>query len=184
MALNGITSCSLTRKLEQSIKPLLVLVCIIFACSSHAARNSKVFWGLSATKIEMKSAIGSPEFTAPMISMNIEGTGNLIFQGRLAYGGKGDTSADLEHFLGLYGMYRAAKTDGLQPYLLFGLSTTKISFDPLLATEDDTSTGFSLGLGVAINITNSFKLAFEALGLNRDNGEVNTALSVNLFFRF
>ena len=146
--------------------------------------TSGLYWGSGLTRIVLKGVPGNPDFLVPIVSANIEASDRLMYQFRLAYGGSGSTTANLDRSVGLYAKYHLWRDGFIRPYALLGYTTTKYTNNTLFSQSSETSSGLSAGIGLKFVNSEALQYAVEVIGLNRENDHVNAALSVKVYYRF
>lgn len=146
--------------------------------------TSGLYWGSGLSRIVLKGVPGSPDFLVPMISANIESGDNLMYQFRLAYGGRGDNFVDLDRSVGLYAKYHWWTDGFVNPFAIIGYTSTKYTLNTIFSRASDSSDGFSFGVGLKFVSSEALHYAVEVLGLNREGEEVNTALTLKVYYSF
>ena len=154
------------------------------SANANLGYDSGLYWGSGLSRIVLKGVPGNPDFLVPMISANIESGDNLMYQFRFAYGGRGDTFADLDRSIGLYAKYHLWSDGFVRPFAMVGYTSTKYTNNTFFSQSSGTTIGLSAGIGLKFATSEVMHYAVEILGLNRENDHINTAVTAKVYYSF
>ncbi|MDH5368571.1 MAG: porin family protein [Gammaproteobacteria bacterium] len=138
------------------MKNTLIILAFFISTSVIAETKGKEYLGMQFG-VSLYTEDGSPDYnpTFGAIRAGYNVNKNFALEGRYGEGNREDTntvlgvpvSVDINHFRGIYGLVSFSLTRGIEPYILAGYTSARITYSSLGTSLTAKQSGISYGMG-------------------------------------